>query len=123
LELSLGRAQPIFSVIGFLIWERGLARRFPAFFALTIIGGLGGLAVFGADIAPFVSAPSCWFLSFIVVLLVALVKFLVIGEDLSKLLVPYPSVSRLGRTLVDGFGAVLILLPVMAMALAKNRCG
>ncbi|HVN22046.1 MAG TPA: hypothetical protein VMU05_24885 [Dongiaceae bacterium] len=29
---------------------------------------------------------------------------------MSKLLVPYPSISRMGRTLISGFGAVLVLL-------------
>src|SRR5215469_16844287 len=87
----------VFLVVGFLIWKRGLARRFRAFLAFTIIGGLGELAVFGADNAPFVSAPNYWRISWAVLLLEGLLKFLIVGEDLSKLLVPYPSVSRLAN--------------------------
>ena len=100
----------VFLVVGFLLWKRGLTLQAPAFLAFTIIGGLGELTVFGADIAPFVSINSYWFLACIVLLLEAFLKFLVIGEVLAKLLVPYPSVSRLGRNLVSGTGAVLVLL-------------
>ena len=100
----------VFLVAGVLLWKRGLARHVPAFLAFAILGSLGELVVFGADIAPFVSATNYWRISWVVLLLEALLKFLVIGEVLSKLLVPYPSVSSLGRTLVSGFGAVLVLL-------------
>jgi hypothetical protein len=97
-------------VVGVLLWKRGLARHVPAFLAFAIISGLGQLAVYGADLAPFVSVHSFWVLSWAVLLSEALLKFLVVGEVLSRLLVPYPSVSRLGRTLVTGFGAALVLL-------------
>jgi hypothetical protein len=100
----------VFLVVGLLIWKRGLARQFPAFLAFAIIGSLGNLVIFGADIAPFVSADNFWIITSANLLLEALLKFWVIAEVLSKLLVPYPSVSRLGRTLVSGFGAVLVLL-------------
>ena len=110
----------VFLLVGFLLWERGLARHFPAFLAFTIIGGVGQLAVFGADIAPSVSATSYWCLSWIVVLLEGPLKVLVIGEVLSKLLVPYPSVSRLGRRLVSGIGAFLVLLAAMVAGFAHS---
>ena len=100
----------VFLLVGLLIWKRGLARHFPAFLAFAILGGLGDLVVFGADVAPLVSAANYWRISWAVLLLESLLKFLVIGEVLSKLLIPYPSVSRLGRTLVSGFGAVLVPL-------------
>ena len=85
-------------VVAFFLWKLGLARQFPAFLAFAIIAGLGELAVYGADIAPFVSVNHYWLLSWIVLLLEALLKFLVIAEALSKLLVPYPSASRLAPT-------------------------
>jgi hypothetical protein len=110
----------VFLVVGFLLWKRGLALQVPAFLAFTVICGLGELAKFGADIAPFVSATSYWGLSWIVVLLEGPLKFLVIGEVLSKLLVPYPSVSRLGRTLISGMGAVLVLLAGMVGGFAHG---
>jgi len=96
--------------IGLIIWKRGLARQVPAFLAFAILGALGDLAVFGADIAPFVSAPNFWRVSWVNLVLEAVLKFLVIGEALSKLLSPYPSIGRLGRNLVSGCGAALVLL-------------
>jgi hypothetical protein len=99
-----------FLALGFLIWKRGLARQVPAFLAFTIIASLGALANFAADIAPFVSAPNYWRIAWVNLLLEALVKFFVIGEVLSRLLVPYSSISRMGRTLVSGCGAVLVLI-------------
>ena len=110
----------VFLVVGLLVCKRGFARQFPAFLAFAIIGGLGNLAVFGADIAPFVSAPTYWRISWAVLLLEALLKFLVIAEILSKLLLPYQSVSRLGRTLVNGCGAVLVLLAGLVAGFAHG---
>lgn len=100
----------LFLLLGFLIWKRGLACKVPAFLAFAVIGSLADLAVFGADIAPFVSPPNYWRISWAGLLLEALLKSFVIGEVFSKLLIPYPSISRLGRSLVSGFGAALVLL-------------
>src|SRR5215467_3081338 len=99
-----------FGALGFLMWKRGLARQVPAFLAFAILGSFGDLVVFGADLAPFVSAPNFWRVEWANLLLESLLKFFVLGEVLSKLLIPYSSISRLGRTLVTGFGAVLVLL-------------
>jgi len=96
--------------VAFLLWKRGLARKVPAFFAFAILGALGDLAVFGADIAPFVSAPNFWRVEWINLLLESLLKFLVIGEIYSKVFSSYSSISRLSKFLVSGFGAVLVLL-------------
>jgi len=96
-------------LLGYLIWRRGLSRQIPAFLAFSILAGLGDLAVFGADIAPFVSAHNYWRTAWAALLLEAVLKFFVIGEVLSKLLMPYSSVSGLGRKLVSGSGAVLVL--------------
>jgi hypothetical protein len=100
----------IFLCLGLLIWRRGLAREIPAFLAFAILGSLGDLVVFGADIAPFVSAPNFWRVEWAILLLESVLKFFVIGEVFSKLLGPYSSISRLGRTVVSGSGAVLVLL-------------
>ena len=95
----------VFLVVGFLLWKRGLARQAPAFLAFTIIGGLGALAVVGADFAPFVSPGSFWFVCWVVLLLEALLKFLVIGEVLAKLL---------------GMGAFLVLLAALFAGFAHG---
>ena len=97
-------------LLGFLIWRRGLSQQFPFFLAFIILGGLSDLALFGADIAPFVSPQNYWRIAWAALLLETVLKFFVIGEVLSKLLMPYSSVSRLGRNLVSGFGGTLVLL-------------
>lgn len=96
--------------LGFLLYKRDLHRQFPAFFAFAILSALGQLAIFGADIAPFVSAPNFWRIDWAVILLECLLKFLVIGEICSRLLTQYPSIGRFSRVLVSGFGGALVLL-------------
>jgi hypothetical protein len=100
----------LFLFLGFLIWQRGLAREVPAFFAFAVLSSLGDLAVFGADVAPFVSPINFWRVEWANLLLETVLRFFVIAEVFSKLLAPYPSISRLGRMLVSGIGAVLVLL-------------
>ena len=100
----------LFLVLGFLIWKRGLANKIPAFLAFAIIASLGDLANFAADIAPVITPPNYWRIAWVNLLLGALAKFFVIGEVLSRLLAPYSSISRMGRTLVSGCGAILVLI-------------
>jgi len=107
-------------VLGFLIWKRGFSRQFPAFLAFAVLAALGELAVFGADIAPFVSAPNFWRVAWANLLLETLLKFLVIGEVVSKLLFPYSSISRMARTLVSGFGATMVLLAALVAGFAHG---
>lgn len=96
--------------VGFLLWKRGLSRQAPAFLAFAILAGLGNLAVFGADIAPSISAPNYWRIHGTNLLLESLLKFLVIGEIFSRIFSQYSSISRVSRGLVSGFGAILVLV-------------
>ena len=100
----------LFFVLAFLIWKRGLARQIPAFLTFAIFASLGDLVVFGADVAPSVSPINFWRVEWANLLLETMLRVFVIAEVFSKLLSPYSSISRLGRTLVSGFGAVLVLL-------------
>jgi hypothetical protein len=96
--------------VGFLTWKRGLARQVPAFLAFAILSALGDLAVFGADIAPFVSAPNFWRIDWANLLLENLLKFLVFGEIFSRAFAQYPSISRVSRVAISVFGSVLVLV-------------
>jgi len=96
--------------VAFLIWKRGLSRELPAFLAFAILAALGDLVVFGADLAPFVSAPNYWRVVWVNLLLGGLLKFLVIGEVFSRVFTQYSSISRISRILVSGFGACMVLL-------------
>jgi hypothetical protein len=106
--------------LGLLLWRRGLSRQFPAFLAFAILSSVGGLAVFLADILPSVSPESFWRVDWLCLLIESFLKFLVIAEVFSRVLNPYPSVSQLGRVLVSGFGAVLVLLGVLTAALSRG---
>lgn len=107
-------------LLGFLIWRRGQSRSIPAFLAFATLSAIGDLAVFAADLAPFVSAESYWRLDWVCLVVESLLKFLVIGEVLSRLLSPYPSVARLGRLFVSGFGATLVLVAAVVDAFAHG---
>ncbi len=107
-------------VLGVILWKRGLSRQFPAFLAFAILSAAGGLAVFLADILPSVSPEQFWHVDWLCLLIESFLKFLVIGEIFSRVLNPYPSVSRLGRVLVSAFGAVLVLLGVLTAALSRG---
>jgi hypothetical protein len=97
-------------VVGFLIWKRGISRQIPAFLAFTVLGALGGLTVFGADVAPFISAENYWRIEWAKLLIESLLKFLVIGEVCSRVFTRYPSISRVSRVAISVFGAALVLL-------------
>ena len=97
-------------LLGLLILKRGLTRQMPAFFAFAICGALAELAAYGADIAPFVSSENYWRTELVKVLIGSFLKFLVIGEIFSGVFSQYPSISRLSRVAVTGFGAVLVLV-------------
>jgi hypothetical protein len=103
-------------VLAILIWKRGLWRQFPAFLAFAILAATGQLALFTADVSPSVSPESFWRIDWATLLIESLLKFLVIGEIFSRVLKPYPSISRLGRILVSGLGGALVLAAVLAAA-------
>lgn len=106
--------------LGVLIWKRGLARQLPAFLVFAIVSGVGDLAAFVADILPSVSAVDFWRVFWASVLLESLLKFVVIGEVFSRILKPYPSIGRLGRVLISGFGTVLVFVAALLAAYART---
>jgi len=87
-----------------------MSRQIPAFLAFTVLGALGGLTVFGADVAPFISAENYWRIEWAKLLIESLLKFLVIGEVFSRVFTRYPSISRVSRVAISVFGAALVLL-------------
>ena len=97
-------------VVGFLIWKRAISRHVPAFLAFTVLGALEGLAVFGADVASFISAENYWRIEWARLLIESLLKFLVIAEVFSRVFTRYPSISRVSRITVSVFGAALVLM-------------
>ncbi|HYM74542.1 MAG TPA: hypothetical protein VE377_01075 [Candidatus Dormibacteraeota bacterium] len=88
--------------------------------AFAILSAAGDLAVFAADVAPSVSAENFWRIDWVSLLVESLLKFVLIGEIFSRVLAPYPSVSRLGRVLITGFGTALVLVSSLIAAFARG---
>ncbi len=107
--------------LAILLWRRGLASRFPAFLAFAILSAAGELAAFLADIVPSVTAENFWRTVWIGLLVESLLKFLVIGEIFSQVFRPYPSIGRLGKILVSGFGGCLVLLAALVAAFSHDE--
>jgi len=103
-------------LLGFLILHRGIWRSFPSFLAFAVFTSMGQLGLYLADVIPSVTAANFWRVDWASLLVESLLKFLVIGEIFSRVLSPYPSVSRLGRVSVGGLGAALVLVAAVAAA-------
>lgn len=107
-------------LLGILLWKRGLGLTVPAFLAFTILGAAGDLATYLADIVPAVTPANFWRVFWAGLVIESLLKFLVIGEVFSRVFAPFPSIARLGKTLVSGFGALLVLLAAIAAAFSHG---
>jgi hypothetical protein len=105
-------------LLGVLLLRRGLLRSFPAFLAFAFISPVGDLAAYFADIIPSVTPENFWRVFWINLILESLLKFLIIGDAFSHLLSPYPTIARLGKKLLSGFGATLVLVASVVAAFA-----
>ena len=103
-----------------MLWKRGTWRNFPAFLVFSVLGALLGLAVYAADVLPFVSPVNFWCVEWASIIVESLLKFIVIGELFSRVVNPYPSVSRLGRILVSTGGAALVFVATLVAALSHG---
>ena len=104
----------------FVLWKRELSREYPSFILFALLSSVGDLIVFGADVAPFVSAANFWRIDWANLLVESLLKFVLIGEVFSRVLNPYPSISRLGRILISGFGAALVICAALIAAFSRG---
>jgi hypothetical protein len=107
-------------VLAVLLWRRGLSRQIPAFLSFAVLSAAGELAAFVADVAPSVSALNYWRTDWISLVVESFLKFVVIGEVFSRVFNPYPAVSRLGRNLVTGLGAAMVLLSGLVAGFAHG---
>jgi hypothetical protein len=103
-----------------VLWKRGIWRKFPGFFAFCIVNALGVLAEYAADVLPSVSGVNYWRVAWACLLIESLVKFTAIGEVFSRVLNPFPSVSRLGRIFVSGGGAALVFVATLVAAFSRG---
>src|SRR5208282_5769948 len=105
--------------LGILLWRRGVGRQFPAFCVFATLSAICHLALYVADIAPWVSSPAFWRVDWGSLLTETLLKFVVIAAVFSNVFQPYPSVSRLGKLLVRGLGGILVLTAAIAAGFAR----
>src|SRR5579862_2495015 len=107
-------------VLAAVLWRRGAARQLPAFFAYLILGGIGQLLLYAADMVRFVSGNAYWIIDYVDLALEAALKLLLIGEIFALVFGAYASLAQLGKALLRGVGAVLLLAGVLAAAYAPQ---
>jgi hypothetical protein len=105
-------------LLAFLVWRRGLRRIYPIFFVFSIVAAIEQLTVYAADVLPWVPAVAFWTVLWSGLLVEALVKILLIGEVFAHVFGPYSSLARLGKMLIRGIGAVLVLVATLTAALS-----
>jgi hypothetical protein len=111
----------LFLALALLLWKRGLASEIHAFLIFAILSPLGDLLSYTADVSPHISAVNFWRIEWASLIIDSVLKFIVIGEVFSRLLKNFPSISRLGRTMVSGAGGLLVLLGTLFAALSHDN--
>jgi hypothetical protein len=110
----------LFLFLGLVLWRRKLAQQFPAFVAFAIVGSVGELAVYAADVVPMISAQTFWRVDWASLLVEGLLKFALIGEIFARVLGSYSSLARLGRSSIRAVGVILVLVAALAAAYAPK---
>jgi hypothetical protein len=106
--------------LGVIMWRRGVLRQAPCLLAFCLLLPMLDLLRFVLDVAPWASAETFWVVSWVAIIVEGLLKFLVIGEAFSRVLQLYPSLARLGKLLISGFGAMLVLVAALAAAFSQD---
>jgi hypothetical protein len=107
-------------VLAVLLWRRGVVRQFPAFLAFAILGSVGQLVVYLADILPSVSGSTFWYLDWADLILEGILKIALIGEIFALVFGAYASLAQLGKTLIRVVGIVLVFAAALAAAYAPK---
>jgi hypothetical protein len=107
-------------ILAVLLWRRGLSRQLPAFLAFAVLSAVGQFCVFASDVIPSVSAETFWYCDWSDLSVASILKFLVIGAVFGRVFNPYPSVSRLGKILLSGVGAVLVFVATLTAAFSQG---
>jgi hypothetical protein len=110
----------LFLSLGLVLSKRKIRKEFPAFVAFAILGSIGQLLVYAADVASTVSAQTFWRVDWAILLLEGLLKFVLIGEIFAHVLGTYSSLARLGRISIRAVGVILLLTAALAAAYAPK---
>ena len=104
--------------LALLMWRRRLHIQNLSFFIFAIGAALSQLALYASDVIPAVSANTFWHVLWSGLLIEAVLKFLLIADLFSRIFKPYPSMSSIGKTLIRGVGAALVLTAALLAALS-----
>jgi hypothetical protein len=100
----------------FLLWRRGLHRRYPFLVAFAAVSAVMQLTLFVADILPAISGPVWWVIFWIDLVLQGALKSFLIGEIYSHAFSIYSSVATVTRLSIRCAGVVLVLAAAIAAA-------
>jgi hypothetical protein len=103
-------------VLAMVLWQRRLHQQYLAFFLFAILGAFAQLILYAADVIPSVSADTFWHALWSGLLIEAVLKFVLIGELFYRIFGPYPSLAKLGKILIRGVGASLVLVAALVAA-------
>ena len=110
----------LFLVLALLLWQRNLAREFPAFFAFAIFGSLGQLAVYTADVVPSITAEMFWRIDWVNLFLEGILKFAVVAEIFAHVFGSYTSIAKIGKSLIRASGVLLVLAAAIAAGMSPH---
>jgi hypothetical protein len=98
--------------------RRGVHKLFPIFVAYLLYEALEEFILYAMDILPSVPWQIFWRAFCVGLVIEGLLRVLLVGELFSRIVLPWPSVAKLGNRLVSGAGVVLVLLATVAAAYA-----
>jgi hypothetical protein len=108
--------QVLQAALAIFLWRRGLHKAFPFFLTYLTFGAIEGFILYGMDILPSVSVQTFWEAFYLGAIIEGVIKFAVVGELFFYLLQSRPAIAKVGRRLISGAGAALVLAAVAATA-------
>ena len=113
-------------LLALVCYRRSLQRQFPVFQTFLVFQGLSGAGLYVMDFGVWhyqalVVSPEFWWKAKFGCLLVEVVlKFALLAEILSQVFQPYPALSRLGKNMIRGVGAALVLPAGLAAVFSRR---
>jgi hypothetical protein len=104
------------AALAILLWRPGLFRLYPVFVTYLVFGAIEQFSLYTLDVLPSVSAEAYWSTNLVGLTIEAVLVVGVIGELFLCLLQGRPALAKVGRLLISGTGATLVLLAVAAAA-------
>jgi hypothetical protein len=106
----------LLALLAAAMWSKGLQRKFRFFFMYAVFEALQCAVLYPLDVIPWVRGETFWRAYFLTLLVEALISFLLISEIFAKIFDSYPAVARLGRFVIGGGGAILVIAAALTAA-------